>query len=428
MKPWLLALVLGGCATVSAPTRQQAGDALERGDAKEAYHAFAKLVCNEPADLSLARSYVEAWSQLGRPGTPQFMLSECDVPPYVFAYVSALGHALFGENHLADLALQDAQKAGAPRDEIALRRGLIALAMDPAQARQHLSQAATLSPTRVDVRLAWAQAVARTQGVKATRDVLVGILRLSPSAADIVSARRILNNALRAKEAPLDPYARQLASDALSALQRGEPTQAWTVRLEQALGETPHERLLLTLGLFRLKQGEMEDARALLLQAAQNNPFNPEAVRALGLTLYASERPDEAYGYLREAALRDPFDTEVQTLLAGVALSRGDKQVSQEAREALVVLTPNAVDNYVALARLLRERGQLAAAEQVVECGALVSRDEVPLLFERATVFFAKRQAAQNADDLKKAQEQLNLAVGELLRVAPNHPGAAALK
>ena len=152
-----------------------------------------------------------------------------------------------------------------------------------------------------------------------------------------------------------------------------------------------------------------------------------DAPRALGGSLYAADRPMEALPFLRQASERDPFDADAATMLAAVATARGETVLAREAYQRLTILAPTMVENHLWLARLERQRGDLAAARRAAERGCSLTPRDVPLLVERAAIEAQLYKDASSDRERDLARDRTKNAVAALLKVAPEHPAAGAI-
>ncbi len=427
---WLLccAALLTACATSSTTVLERAATAQRQGDLPGAYAALADASCGGDPSLEVARQLVELWDELGRPATPTARLHGCNAAPVVLLYVDGLTLAVKGEHAAAAAQLERAEALAPAELELPYRRALVLIAAgDGAAAGAQLERLVAHAPARVDLRLALAQAQVARQSPSDAVTTLRGVLRLRPSAAELRKARAVLNHAVRAAEPPLAEASAALLKSLLGALERGE-ARADTLEQARALWrETGHPRALTVTGLLSLKAGSRVEAHEQLAEAAALLPLDPDPVRALGISLHAAERPLEALPYLKDAVARDPFDGEAARMLASAALARGDVSLARDAYEQLTVLEPTNVENHLWLARLLRQRGDLAGARLAVARGCELTPRDVPLLLERAAIEAQLYAAAASDSERAAARARTKEAVEALLDAAPEHPAAASL-
>ncbi|MDT0633105.1 tetratricopeptide repeat protein [Rubrivirga litoralis] len=121
----------------------------------------------------------------------------------------------------------------------------------------------------------------------------------------------------------------------------------------------------ILLSMPQMQAGDMAGAQASLAAARQHDYRLSESNRhALVFNeLFMSQRPDEAYAALKRWAELFPERTDPRTILAMIALNRGDYEVAVTAYEEIIALDPGETEAHLqaASARLMQNR--LAAAE-----------------------------------------------------------------
>lgn len=422
--------VVAGCASRAVSPRANAEALRRSGEPAGAYDAYAQWLCAGEADLAAAGAFVELWDELGRGGDPMLRLERCSVPPVQHHYASGLVAAIRGDFARADAALAAAQSAAADHElgDVVYRRGLVALRAErAADAVAHLARAVAYQPSRVEPRLALAQALVGGGDFSAAVDSLRGLLAISPGGPDLERARRILRAAVRGSVPPLEPAAEVVVQELLGALERGQVGEEHATRARELLDEVRHPHTLTAVGMIALRLGDLARGAALLQEAAQASPLDADPSRVLGASHYAADRPSLALAPLRAAAARDPFDAATQQALADCAIKLGQIEVALGAYRALAVLQPRTADHFLWLARLERRLGHLPAARLAVERGHAVEPQHVPLLVERASIEAQLVLLAESARERDQAEERARAAVADLLAVAPQHPGAEAI-
>jgi tetratricopeptide (TPR) repeat protein len=425
---WLLLLSVG-CAHGSGGSPAERADAAHRdGRLADAYEAYAEAVCAEPARLPLARRLVETWAELGRAGTPLVRIEACNVAAGTRAYIEGLVAGARGDIDAADRAFARAEGELEERAEVVYRRGVVALnGGRAADALGHLERAAGLDASRVDVRLAMAQALVELGRAPEAVAALGGLMALEPNRAEIERARRILGGAVRANEPAMPEGIESVLRDILSALEKGDSPPDVLARAQGLAAEVSHPRVLKVAGLVLLHRGLEAEARDRLLVAAEANPLDAEPWRVIGAAAFAADRVNEALAPLREAWQRDPFDVEVARMLARVAAAGGEDTLARDAYRALTVLEPGVADHRLWLARSERKLGRLEIARRAAERGSRLQPDHIPLLVELASIEAQLTLSAPTEGERERARERTHAAVERLLEVAPEHPGAAAI-
>ena len=214
----------------------------------------------------------------------------------------------------------------------------------------------------------------------------------------------------------------------LSAVEHNEVTASVLAQALDMAHTRYHPRILAVAGLVALKQGARNEGVKLLEQAQALGPLDPDGPRILGVHHIAANQLDEAYAPLREAAGRDPFDTEIARMLAPAAVNHNDLRLARVTYHALCVLEPAVPANNLGLANTERQLGNFDAARRAAITGLTLAPQDVPLLYERVAIESAAYKAAAD-DPTKRAvfKAQGEQALAELRKVAPEHPGVAAL-
>jgi len=425
-------LLLGAsCSTALQLTpAQEAGRLHREGKVVEAYAAYAAALCGEADDLEVARSFVEIWFELGQPGDPTARVVDCELTPGVLHYVRGLVAASQGSYEPADQQLAAALGfLGANyHGEVFYRRGLVALKAGQAEeALAFLNQAAGLSPERGDVRLALCQSKIELGLLPEAVEILRNLVTIKPNPRQVKRGRQLLETAVRAAEDPLPSEVETRLMESLSALDRSELNRAGFLELLALANEVVHPRVLTLAGIAALRFGADREGARLLMRAAELNPLDPDPPRALGVALLAAERPNEAFAPLRMALERDPLDRELARKLAKAAKVIGDQETARLSYRTLVALEPRITDNHLLLARVERELGNLNAARLAVNQAYALDAKSIPILLERAVINAKLAHSAPTQEERRYAAEMTRASVGELLEIAPDHPGATPI-
>ena len=431
---WSVLLTLVSLVACAAPIEaglDAQAEALRRqGRPAESFALYGRALCASPGDLTLALHFVGVWHDLGGVGSVRASLEQCRLSDGVVAYIDGLAAGAQGDADLAETLLARAETllAESQRAEIAYRRGIIALSgHQPELAQLALDRAAGLAPARVDVRLALAQALMDRGQSAASIGVLRGIMAVRPTTDEIRRAHRMLQTAVARSEPALADDVDRSVRDLLAELERGQPTAETVARLQVLAAEVNHPRVLMVAGLAALRRGLQTEASRLLESAANLNPLDPAPWRALGSSYYATEHGSDALRPLREAFARDPFDIEVAQMLAAASASVGEDVTARDTYRALTLLDPEVADYHLGLARMERRLGRPEAARTAAERGCSLDPQSVPLLLELASIDAELVLKAISAVERDQARERTRAEVERLLRVAPNHPAAAAI-
>ncbi|MBI5510885.1 MAG: tetratricopeptide repeat protein [Deltaproteobacteria bacterium] len=427
-----LFLLLGvGCAAPVAPPLAVQADALYRqGKVAESYAAYGRALCAAPGDLSVARRYIDLWQQLGATGSFLAPISGCARGAPTEAYLSGLAAAVQGKHEVAAERLEFALATVAPegRAEVAYRLGLVRLAArDWPRAVEVLERASGLAPTRVDARLALAQAQLEQGRFADSIQILRGIMAITPDQDELRHARRQLQTAVARSEAPLAADVDQAVSEVLAALERGAATDDELEKIRTLAGEVEHPRVLTVAALAALKRGAQAEAARLLEQATAMGLLDPAPWRVLGSSLVATGRTREALRPLTEAFARDPFDVDVAAMLAATAAAVDENRVARDAYRALTLLQPEVAAHALGLARMERRLARPEAALTAVERGVELDPQSVPLLVELASIEAELASKGSTAAVRQQAKTRARAAVARLIRVAPNHPAAPVI-
>lgn len=158
--------------------------------------------------------------------------------------------------------------------------------------------------------------------------------------------------------------------------------------------------------LFR--HGDIDGALREYAQAVKHSGKDPEAYVLYGNALFEKERYDDAQSAFSRTLELKPGATAAHRGLAKIALVSGHSKEAERHFKALLALDPLDHEALQDIGLLAASRGDLEQAEQWLERGQAVVRDNVRTLFALAVVR-ARRG---------KTQEALALA-GEIERLAP---------
>ena len=114
-------------------------------------------------------------------------------------------------------------------------------------------------------------------------------------------------------------------------------------------------------------------------------------------------------------------------MLAAASASVGEDVTARDTYRALTLLDPEVADYHLGLARMERRLGRPEAARTAAERGCSLDPQSVPLLLELASIDAELVLKAISAVERDQARERTRAEVERLLRVAPNHPAAAAI-
>lgn len=278
-------------------------------------------------------------------------------------------------------ALDQAAKAGADPDEIALRRAQLLLAeQKPKQAAQALSALLAKSPGFFPARLAYADALAAAGESDKARSQVHAVMKVVPNSATalyLLAALDVQSHDWKGAQSTLQKlqpvmaqipaaYLLQAQTDAGLGLNAASVTAARHYVSQEpgdprghielarfALANHQPDVALKTLSPGAWPKGVKLDAGALLLrgEAARQTgalaaahadfakavamaPHDVTALANLGLTELSQNHPKAAVDALRRAAAEPNASPNVQRLLAEAAIKAGDPKTAQAAIDA----------------------------------------------------------------------------------------------
>lgn len=365
----LALLALAACRTTQGAgltPREQAHVLVERGRWAEALPVLESLHQASPDDLDLARQLAEAHV---RGGSASTLLSRLEgrrdaIACYQRGLVRFSIARQAAEPAIAELRC--AVEARPDAGELHYRLGLALLESErDAEAKAELEQALALNPTKS----AWALPVAKARlrlgdiegGVAALRQVIAG----SPSAAEIATARALMETAL----APRMPEtARPRFEQGLQWLQVADVPQRAIVAFEELLQDFPdlsEVHALLGLAYLRLDDGGRavdELQRAIELAPKDGRPY-----LYLGQLYLARQRSAQAKELLEKAVAKNPLLDDAWLALGDLALDRNDHLEARRCFQTLASLQPQAFAPRGKLALVLQREGDWPAAERELE-------------------------------------------------------------
>jgi tetratricopeptide (TPR) repeat protein len=278
----VMAVVLSGCASGARQARlaDEARRRQQTGDHANAHRMFAEALCKQEVSLENARSLVETWVALGKPGRADQRPERCALPVYARGYLEGLAAAAEEEWAGAAAGLRRAEATApddATRAEIAYRLGLVLLEQDQIDdAILTLQRAAGLAPLRPDVRLGLAQAQARARLFAECVDTLRGVVAIPMRATELERARRILRNAVRAAEDPLPEGMRVELTELLTVSERGVVDEAHLTRARELMSEQRHASILMVAGVLAMRAGDVASGAVWLNEATSAAPLDAD--------------------------------------------------------------------------------------------------------------------------------------------------------
>ena len=135
-------------------------------------------------------------------------------------------------------------------------------------------------------------------------------------------------------------------------------------------------------------------------------PDNPAGHLGMGRTFRVARRLDEAEAFLEKSMARLPDDAALACEYARVAAARADWDAAQERWELVRTRFPRHPTGYIGLAGVLRDRGEMDAAEQVIEAAIELLPDESGPLVEHAGLAIRRRDWDLAIDRWAKVRER----------------------
>ena len=135
-------------------------------------------------------------------------------------------------------------------------------------------------------------------------------------------------------------------------------------------------------------------------------PDNPAGYLGMGRTFRVARRLDEAEAFLEKSMARLPDDAALACEYARVAAARADWDAAQERWELVRTRFPRHPTGYIGLAGVLRDRGEMDAAEQVIEAAIELLPDESGPLVEHAGLAIRRRDWDLAIDRWAKVRER----------------------
>lgn len=435
--PALIGVVLccvGSCTPApAASSADRFATRLRQGKNIEAFALGRRLLCAQTRpDLGLARDVLAAWVELGRPGDPAQIVSQCQLLPVIGSYLEGMARGSSGEATAADAAF--AQAAAATQEptllaDILKRRALLALQTGDAAAALAFSQQATgHAPERADLRIVRARARLRIGELDRVVPELLAILVLNPAASHLQQAREVIGELARRSEEPLPEGVAQSVSKTLGELERPELEREMLLQTIALSATYEHPRVLTVAGMAALRIGATDEARRLLELAGRLNPYDPVALRTLGSALFLTKRQRESLAPLMQAVKRDPFHVETQTQLAEAAMHAKDWQTARDSYRHLVVLEPKNARFFLRLARLEGELGEVDRAAAAAERSFRLDGANSDVLLARAVAQAALLRQSEVAETQALARTRVTESLDLLEELAPSHPSLGALR
>ena len=155
-----------------------------------------------------------------------------------------------------------------------------------------------------------------------------------------------------------------------------------------------------------LGQGRLEDAAQCYRQALDMSPQDVSALVNLGFVLCESQQFEQARPLLERAVVLDPMQDDALYLLATVDRHCGHPDKAIEHLRAALALKPDFTACRLELCRLLFERGEQSAGQQLAQAGIAIDR---------------------NSADLRVGLGSLQLAAGDHEAAAASFEAAVAL-
>lgn len=365
--------VLAGCAAASpeqrAAGREAAGlSALGADEPCRALADFRAALAADPERWSALRHEVLAARRCGRLDalTREARAGVASGPESARAHyllgLCRLSGTGGGEEGLAELSRARALAPASP--EPALRLGIALVQAERfAEALAPLRDAVRLAPADPRPRLPLALALHRTGHDAEALAEIDAALPLDPTAADLKSARRIV-------ERIHDPYRGMPAADrdkfrdTLSVIEKSDAPKRAIDHLEALIREAPQVPVFqAALGLAYWRMGDDAQAVEHFEEAERLDPTLPDPHLYLGELYHGLQRYDQAAAEYRAALAQDPLLAQAHDRLAQMAFDEGDGPAAVRQLGALLALRGKDPKIRARLAAALALAGDVAGAE-----------------------------------------------------------------
>jgi protein O-GlcNAc transferase len=179
---------------------------------------------------------------------------------------------------------------------------------------------------------------------------------------------------------------RDLVSQGLRALEKGDPARAQAL-LQQAIERDPQDpSAAANLGLAYLRQSRTNEALNAFRQAADLAPEDPRPLEFMAAIAAGQEQWKTAAGYLAEAVRRDPRSPRVQTALAVAELQSLSPQAARIRLEAVLEMAPNYSPAVFNLAVINRQLKSTPEAKALFQRYLRISRDAEHVALARSAL------------------------------------------
>lgn len=362
----LAALLSAGCAAKSNLTkRDQVTVYLQKGEGAKAIPLLTELRKDDPTDLSLARAEAEAYVKASQPQVLLDRLKNDD---------SAVGHyqkglVLFARSADATGPAVEEFTAASTRSpnegEFHYRLGLAQLESERFElALPELKKALELNPNAAGWQLPYAKALYRGGDAKAAVAALHKVVTSQPSAAEVKTARALM-------EQISDPFV-GFPTQAKAQLEKGMqwldvadvPQQA-IISFEEILRDYPD--LAVVHSLLGLAYQRLDDAgRAVdeFKRALELNPDDGKNDLYLANIYLARQRPQQAKEHLEAALTKNPLLDEAWRAKGDLELGAREYDKARGTFQTLASLEPDGADANTKLAAVQQLEGDFPAADK----------------------------------------------------------------
>ncbi|WP_224248987.1 tetratricopeptide repeat protein [Hyalangium gracile] len=423
--------LLTGCSHGSSmeralSPREQAQVYLEENQPARALPLLEDLHAKSPDDLSVARALTEAQVKTGRTDTWIAELqrrntqSERAVNHYMLglAYFSRASDA--GAPAVA--AFERAISMAPSEAEFHYRLGIARLESEQyAEALGPLRRATELAPERAAIRLPLAKALHRTGDSVGAVAALGAVVRASPSASEVTTARALMNQ-IADPFAGFPKAAEGKLEEGMRFLQELDVPQQAILAFEEILHDYPD--LAVVHALLGLAYQRLDDAgRAVdeFKQAIELAPRDGKNQFYLGELYLSRQRADAAREAFSKAVALNPLLDEAWGRLGDLSLDRRDLPAAREAFRILTSLQPEAAVPRGKLSMVYQLEGDFPAAER--ELKRVVEKDPENMEFALRLGLLYTEQAlrTRKAEDRRATSEEAEKWLLKVLEEQPDN-------
>ena len=420
-------VMLSGCATTSGggaklSPREQAQVLLARGDGAGALPLPAELQKAAPNDFSLARMVAEAHVKAG--SSDAFLTSLATKDTAISHYQQGLvrfarsadasGPAIAEFKRAAELAPEE--------PEFTYRLGVAQLESEQYEAaRATLETAVKSAGDRSSWSLPLAKARYRTGESKGAIEAIRAVVTGSPSAADVKTARALMDQIA-------DPFAgfprsaRPQLEQAIQWLEVSDIPQQALVSLEELLRDHPDEAILHAL--VGLAWARLDDAgRAVdeLKRAIELAPEDGKNHLYLAQIYESRQRPKNAEEHYLKAIERNPVLEQASLKLGDVALERQDYISARKDFEVVTRLVPESAPAHGKLALVHQLDGNWPAADKELHAVLDKEPENVEFMLRLGVLHTERFTKAKTMDEKNSASTEASKWLAKVLEAQPEN-------